>query len=42
MNILIVGDIYSKLGRASFETNLNKLKQEKKDLIYINFWFLII
>ena len=29
MNILIVGDIYSKLGRTSFEANLNKLKQER-------------
>ena len=29
MNILIVGDIYSKLGRASFERNLKKIKSEK-------------
>ena len=29
MNILVVGDVYSKLGRASFERNLNKLKETK-------------
>ena len=28
MNILIVGDIYSKLGRSCFERNLNKLKEK--------------
>ncbi len=29
MNILIVGDIYSKLGRSSLERNIQKLKAEK-------------
>ena len=30
MKILIVGDIFSKMGRASFERNLKKLKEEHK------------
>lgn len=30
MNILIVGDIFSKLGRASFERNVKKIKAERK------------
>ena len=29
MNILIVGDVYSKLGRESLEENLKKIKSEK-------------
>lgn len=29
MNILVVGDIYSKLGRSSFERNLKKIKEER-------------
>ena len=30
VNILIVGDIFSKLGRQSFERNVKKIKAEKK------------
>jgi hypothetical protein len=30
MNILIVGDIFSKLGRESFEANLRLLKEQRK------------
>jgi hypothetical protein len=30
MNILIVGDVFSKLGRKSFENNLKKLREEEK------------
>lgn len=30
MNILIVGDIFSKLGRTSFERNVKKIKAERK------------
>ena len=30
MNILIVGDVYSKLGRVALERNLKKLREEKK------------
>lgn len=29
MNILIVGDVYSKVGRSTFEQNLNKIRSEK-------------
>jgi metallophosphoesterase (TIGR00282 family) len=37
MKILIVGDIYSKLGRASFERNLKKLKETNKfNFIIVN------
>lgn len=30
MKILIVGDVYSKLGRSTFEYNLKKLREEEK------------
>lgn len=37
MKILIVGDVFSKLGRASFEENLKKIKeQEKINFIIVN------
>jgi len=37
MNILIVGDIFSKLGRISFERNIKRIKQEQKiNLIIVN------
>ncbi|MDD4000884.1 MAG: TIGR00282 family metallophosphoesterase [Bacilli bacterium] len=37
MNILIVGDVYSKLGRASFERNVKKIKeQEKINFLIVN------
>lgn len=37
MNILIVGDIFSKLGRASFERNIKKIQSEKKiNFIVVN------
>lgn len=37
MKILIVGDVFSKLGRASFEENLKKIKEEEKiNFIIVN------
>lgn len=37
MNILIVGDIFSKLGRTCFEKNLKKIKEKKKiNFIIVN------
>lgn len=30
MNILIVGDIFSKLGRSSFERNIKRIREERK------------
>ena len=37
MKILIVGDVYSKLGRASLEENIKKIKDEQKiNFIIIN------
>lgn len=37
MNILIVGDVFSKLGRASFEENIRKIKEERKiNFIIVN------
>jgi len=37
MKILIVGDVFSKLGRASFERNINKIRKEQKiDFIIVN------
>ena len=29
MKILIVGDVYSKLGRAALEENIKKIKEEQ-------------
>ena len=37
MNILIVGDVYSKLGRSALERNLKKLREEHKiNLVIVN------
>ncbi len=37
MKALIVGDVYSKLGRASFEKNVKKIKEKEKiDIIIVN------
>lgn len=37
MKILIVGDVFSKLGRASFQTNVKRIKeQEKVNFIIVN------
>lgn len=37
MKVLIVGDVYSKLGRASFEKNVKKIKEKEKiDIIIVN------
>src|SRR5690554_1251707 len=37
MKLLIVGDVYSKLGRASFEKNVVKIKEEENiDIIIVN------
>ena len=37
MKVLIVGDVYSKLGRASFERNVKQLKEKGKiDIIIVN------
>ena len=37
MNILIVGDVYSKLGRTALERNLKKIREEKKiNLVIVN------
>ena len=37
MKILIVGDVFSKLGRASFERNVKKIQEkEKVDFIIVN------
>ena len=37
MKILIVGDVFSKLGRASLETNIQRIKQEQKiNFIIVN------
>ncbi|MCK9536537.1 MAG: TIGR00282 family metallophosphoesterase [Bacilli bacterium] len=37
MKILIVGDVYSKLGRASFERNVKQIKEKEKiDIIIVN------
>ena len=37
MNILIVGDVYSKLGRACFERNLKKIKEQRSiNFIIVN------
>ncbi|MDD3191499.1 MAG: TIGR00282 family metallophosphoesterase [Bacilli bacterium] len=37
MEILIVGDVFSKLGRASFERHVNQIKQERKiNFIIVN------
>lgn len=37
MNILIVGDVFSKLGRKSFESNIKQIKAEKKiNFIIVN------
>jgi len=37
LNILIVGDIFSKLGRSTFERNIKKLQTEKKiNFIIVN------
>ena len=37
MKILIVGDVYSKLGRAALEENLKKIKEEQTiNFIIIN------
>ena len=37
MKILIVGDVYSKLGRAALEENIKKIKQEQTiNFIIIN------
>lgn len=37
MKILIVGDVFSKLGRASFEENIKKIKEnEKINLLIVN------
>ena len=37
MKILIVGDIFSKMGRESFERNLKKLKREENiNFIIVN------
>lgn len=37
MNILIVGDVYSKLGRSALERNLKKIREEKTiNLLIVN------
>ena len=37
MKVLIVGDVFSKLGRASFQKNVKKIKeQEQVDFIIVN------
>jgi metallophosphoesterase (TIGR00282 family) len=37
MNILIIGDIFSKLGRSSLEKNLKRIKEERKiNFIIVN------
>lgn len=37
MKILIVGDVFSKLGRASFEENIKKIREKEKiDLLIVN------
>jgi len=37
VNLLIVGDVFSKLGRASLERNLKKIKEERKvNFIIVN------